>query len=54
MSLDLSSFELVEHCKETLLQLLKEGLVDIVACNEEEAEAFSKVDVSPEPFAKLP
>ena len=46
VSLDLSSFELVEHCKETLLQLLQEGLVDIVACNEEEVEAFSKVSPS--------
>ena len=43
VSLDLSSFELVQHCKETLLYLLEEHYVDIVACNEEEAEAFSDV-----------
>ena len=43
VSLDLSSFELVENCREALEGVLKAGFVDIVFCNEEEAKAVGKV-----------
>ncbi|PNH08176.1 putative diflavin flavoprotein A 6 [Tetrabaena socialis] len=37
VSIDLASFELVRNCKEALLGLLQEGLVDLIFANEEEA-----------------
>ncbi|KAG2496791.1 hypothetical protein HYH03_005199 [Edaphochlamys debaryana] len=37
VSLDLASFELVRNCKAALLGLLKDGLVDLIFANEEEA-----------------
>ncbi len=39
VSLDLASFELVHNCGDALMRVLKEGLVDVVFCNEEEALA---------------
>ncbi len=36
---------MVQHCQKTLLQLIEGGLVDIVACNEEEAETFARVSI---------
>ncbi|KXZ43676.1 hypothetical protein GPECTOR_83g288 [Gonium pectorale] len=37
VSIDLASFELVRNCKEALLGLLQDGLVDLIFANEEEA-----------------
>lgn len=37
VSLDLASFELVHNCGDALARVLREGLVDVVFCNEEEA-----------------
>lgn len=37
VSMDLASFELVRHCKEGLMEILKAGLLDLVFANEEEA-----------------
>jgi len=42
VSLDLASFETVRNCRSTLMALLREGLVDVVFCNEEEAAALSE------------
>jgi sugar/nucleoside kinase (ribokinase family) len=42
VSIDLASFELVENCIDTLLRLLKQGLIDLVFANEEEAVALLK------------
>ena len=42
VSLDLASFELVRSCKGTLLQLMEEGLLDLVFANEEEAVALAE------------
>eukprot|EP00877_Chromochloris_zofingiensis_P007934 jgi/Chrzof1/3394/Cz12g23230.t1 len=39
--IDLASFELVRSCIDTLLSLLKAGLIDLVFCNEEEAVALA-------------
>ncbi|PNW80841.1 hypothetical protein CHLRE_07g331800v5 [Chlamydomonas reinhardtii] len=36
-SIDLASFELVRNCKDSMLGLLKDGLVDLIFANEEEA-----------------
>lgn len=47
--MDLASFEVVKSCQKTLKALLAEGLVDIVFCNEEEAEALCEVSISPHP-----
>lgn len=43
VSLDLASFEVVQSCQDTLLKLLREGLVDILFCNTAEAEALAEV-----------
>lgn len=43
VSLDLASFEVVRSCQDTLLKLLREGLVDILFCNTAEAEALAEV-----------
>ena len=43
ISLDLASFEVVRSCQDTLLKLLREGLVDILFCNTAEAEALAEV-----------
>lgn len=40
VSLDLASFELVRNCRSALQRLLGLGLVDVVFCNEDEAEAL--------------
>jgi hypothetical protein len=37
VSIDLASFELVRNCKESLLGILRDGLVDLIFANEEEA-----------------
>lgn len=42
VSLDLASFEVVRGCRDTLMSLLKEGLVDIVFANEDEAAAITE------------
>jgi sugar/nucleoside kinase (ribokinase family) len=47
VSLDLASFELVRSCKDTLVQLLEEGLLDLVFANEEEAVALAEELVPP-------
>ncbi|KAG2440728.1 hypothetical protein HXX76_003585 [Chlamydomonas incerta] len=36
-SIDLASFELVRNCKDSMLGLLKDGLIDLIFANEEEA-----------------
>ena len=41
--LDTASFEVVTNCWQTLLGLLKEGLVDLLLCNEDEALAVAEV-----------
>ena len=41
--LDTASFEVVTNCWQTLLSLLKEGLVDLLLCNEDEALAVAEV-----------
>lgn len=41
VSLDLASFEVVAHCRGTLMSLLEQRLVDIVFANEEEAAALA-------------
>ena len=43
VSLDLASFEVVRGCAGALLGLLREGLLDIVFCNEAEAAALAEV-----------
>ena len=43
MSLDTASFEVVTNCWASLLDLLQQGLVDILLCNEDEAFAVAKV-----------
>ncbi|KAK9829366.1 hypothetical protein WJX72_005432 [[Myrmecia] bisecta] len=43
VSMDLASFEVIRNCTSALQSLLDEGLVDIVFCNEEEAEALAQV-----------
>ncbi|KAK9831414.1 hypothetical protein WJX81_002890 [Elliptochloris bilobata] len=43
VSLDLASFEVVHGCADALLGLLHERALDIVFCNEQEAEALAKV-----------
>lgn len=43
VSMDLASFEVVDHCRDVLLGVLEEGLLDIVVCNESEALMFAKV-----------
>jgi len=40
ISMDLASFEVVRNKREELMQILKEELVDIMFCNEEEAAAL--------------
>ena len=42
VSLDLASFELVKDSA-VLVELLREGCVDLVFCNEEEAQALAEV-----------
>jgi sugar/nucleoside kinase (ribokinase family) len=42
VSLDLASFETVAACRPALMALLREGLVDVVFCNEEEAAALAE------------
>jgi hypothetical protein len=42
-SIDLASFECVANCKQPLLELLQEGLIDLVFANEEEAIALLEV-----------
>jgi sugar/nucleoside kinase (ribokinase family) len=37
VSMDLASFELVRHCKASLMEILESGLLDLVFANEEEA-----------------
>ena len=41
--LDTASFEVVQNCWQTLLSILKEGLVDLLLCNEAEALAVAQV-----------
>ncbi|WIA14289.1 hypothetical protein OEZ85_002823 [Tetradesmus obliquus] len=43
VSIDLASFECVANCKQPLLELLQEGLIDLVFANEEEAVALLEV-----------
>eukprot|EP00884_Botryococcus_braunii_P009420 jgi/Botrbrau1/1847/Bobra.146_1s0041.1 len=43
VSMDLASFELVCNCWSLLAELLQEGLLDIVVCNEEEALMVAKM-----------
>jgi sugar/nucleoside kinase (ribokinase family) len=43
VSIDLASFECVANCKQPLLELLQEGLIDLVFANEEEAIALLEV-----------
>lgn len=40
--LDTASFEVVRNCWQSLVSLLKEGLVDLLLCNEEEALAVAE------------
>lgn len=42
-SLDLASFEVVRDCEAALNQILSTGCVDVVFCNEDEAEAVCKI-----------
>ena len=42
--LDTASFEVVQNCWQTLLSVLKEGLVDLLLCNEAEALAVAQVN----------
>ncbi len=43
VSMDLASFELVRNCAGVLLGLLRERLLDLVFCNEQEAAALAEV-----------
>ena len=43
VSMDLASFELVRNCADALLGLLRERLLDLVFCNEQEAAALAEV-----------
>ncbi|EFJ42029.1 hypothetical protein VOLCADRAFT_119562 [Volvox carteri f. nagariensis] len=43
VSIDLASFELVRNCKDALLALLEDGLVDLIFANEEEAITLCQV-----------
>ncbi|GLC40082.1 hypothetical protein PLESTB_000627100 [Pleodorina starrii] len=43
VSIDLASFELVRSCKEALLGLLQDGLVDLIFANEEESVTLCNV-----------
>jgi hypothetical protein len=43
VSMDMASFEVVDNCRDVLLGVLEEGLLDIVVCNESEALMFAKV-----------
>ncbi len=43
VSLDLASFETVRDCREGLTSVLREGLVDLLFCNEQEAQAYAQV-----------
>lgn len=52
VSLDLASFEVVNNNHATLLRWMTEGLLDLVFCNLEEAEALAKV--TPHPPKHLP
>ncbi|KAI7846386.1 hypothetical protein COHA_000097 [Chlorella ohadii] len=49
VSLDLASFEVVQNCWAALDSLLQERLVDIVFCNEQEAEALCQAAALPLP-----
>jgi hypothetical protein len=40
--MDLASFEVVHSCREALLSLLSEGLINVALCNEEEAAALAE------------
>ena len=42
-SLDLGSYEAVQHCQEPLLEILEEGLIDLFFCNEDEAAALQSI-----------
>lgn len=42
-SLDLASFEVIRDCEAALKQVLISGSVDVVFCNEDEAEAVCRV-----------
>ncbi|KAI8467790.1 MAG: Ribokinase-like protein [Monoraphidium minutum] len=46
VSLDLASFEVVRGCRGALMELLAEGLVDVVFCNEEEAAALAGAEAA--------
>ncbi|KAG2441983.1 hypothetical protein HYH02_009776 [Chlamydomonas schloesseri] len=51
-SIDLASFELVRNCKESLLGLLQDGLIDLIFANEEEAVTLcSELGLLPPPAA---
>ena len=41
--LDTASFEVVHNCWQTLLSILKDGLVDLLLCNEAEALAVAQL-----------
>ena len=43
--LDTASFEVVQNCWQTLLSILKEGLVDLLLCNEAEALTVAQVNL---------
>lgn len=43
VSLDLASFEVVRACAGPLLDLLRERMMDLVFCNEQEAIALAEV-----------
>lgn len=47
VSIDLASFECVANCKAALMELLQDGLIDLVFANEEEAFALLEV-IGPE------
>lgn len=47
VSLDLASFEVVRSCFGALLGLLRQALVDLLFCNEQEAAALCRVSCQP-------
>lgn len=46
MSLDLASYEVVNNNHSTLCRWMQQGLLDLVFCNLEEAQALAKVGAS--------
>ena len=52
VSLDLASFEVVRNCRSQLVELLNEGLVDLLFCNEDEAAELIGETRAPDAFAR--